>query len=359
MGYVCVLILVITNTVLCYHFYNSATHQLLVGPSLDNIPAGYELIPPPRSHTRRRNKHTRGTTNGYCSDGGFTCSAPYDKSQTFQFECSVDDQCPANYKCCSQKCFLHKVCVKAVYSSNSSDIKKKSCNYKRPGHCDKWPYNCRVPYHYSMTYRFKCNQDSQCPRNFKCCQQNCFMHKICSKIVSSVTQPPVKMGSETDQTTEREETSETTTEATTEATTETTTETIPETTTSKILPEYLITARYYPPTYGVAEETISSTTTEATTVTEKDYDNEDSRTEYSLTEGVEETEISTEAEFKTTVVEIAVPEVTVASKRTTLDPNAIDPNYSEYYYENNSTEIDADEDDEDENYNNYPWLVGR
>ncbi|XP_018563158.1 uncharacterized protein LOC108904917 [Anoplophora glabripennis] len=356
MEYIYVLILAVINPVICYYFYNPATHQLFVSSSLDNIPGGYKLIPPPRSHTRRRSR----LAIGYCGDGGFTCSTPYAKALTFQFECSSDDNCPSSYKCCSQKCFLHKVCIKAESSnsSNISDRNKKNYNYERPGQCDKWTYDCQVPYHYSMTYRFKCNQDSQCPGNFKCCQQNCFVHKICSKIVANGKKTPEKIVPA--EKTETQQTNEITTE---------------------INPEELTEVRSYFTTTTEKEDeetiesTTSTTTTEATTVTEEeaeeevytyeDSDNAETTTEYDVetltiennltTEQVTEivVEETTGAELNTTVAKISLRKVTIDPIRTTLDTNAIDPNYVEKFYDydnDTTTENDAYEYEEYDDY---------
>lgn len=110
---------------------------------------------------------------------GFKCNKPFDKESTFQFECEEDFQCPNNFKCCRQNCFIHKICTSLdeTYSSEK-------------GYCGLWPYECSVPYNYYTTYRFKCNNDNQCPTKYKCCYHNCFLHKVCLPTNSRVPQRP-------------------------------------------------------------------------------------------------------------------------------------------------------------------------
>lgn len=60
MGYVCILFLFIINTALTYYLYNPVTHDLIIRRSLQDIPKGYKLVPPPRNYTRR-SRLSRGT----------------------------------------------------------------------------------------------------------------------------------------------------------------------------------------------------------------------------------------------------------------------------------------------------------
>lgn len=112
---------------------------------------------------------------GLCTDAGFVCNAPFNRTFTAIFECESDIQCPGTYKCCNQNCFEHKICVKRSVAPIETD----------DGTCEKWPYNCHYPYPYIFSHRFRCEYDKQCPKNFKCCQQNCFLHKICSRKVNA------------------------------------------------------------------------------------------------------------------------------------------------------------------------------
>ncbi|KAJ8970748.1 hypothetical protein NQ314_001048 [Rhamnusium bicolor] len=184
------------DKVFSYHFYNPTTHDILTKSSLDNIPTGYKLLPPPKG-IRKRTRLQTGNKNGRCIDAGFTCSSPFDKSLTFQYECDNDYNCPKNYKCCSQKCFLHKICSKAFSSQTPGNGgSSHASSLQRPGNCAKWPYNCQKPYDYSLTSIFKCNYDRQCPKSFKCCQQSCFLHKICSRVVTDVGETSTENESE-------------------------------------------------------------------------------------------------------------------------------------------------------------------
>ncbi|KAG5866435.1 hypothetical protein JTB14_037948 [Gonioctena quinquepunctata] len=173
------LLLIIFQEVRTHVFYNPNAHEILTSSSSSRSSNGYKLLLPPG---RRRSPSFMRDQNqmGQCSDPGFTCTEPYDNSKTYQFQCSHDYQCPKSYKCCSHHCFLHKICVKAV-TPNSN----KRTDFQRGGTCDKWPYNCFTPYHYSLTSMFKCESDKQCPEAFKCCTQSCFQHKICTRVITS------------------------------------------------------------------------------------------------------------------------------------------------------------------------------
>lgn len=109
------------------------------------------------------------SSSKYCEDAGFVCDAPFHKSFTAIFECKRDSQCPNDHKCCDQKCFQHKICVLTKESAVND------------GSCESWPYNCPYPYPYTFSHRFRCVHDKQCPSDYKCCNQNCFVHKICAK----------------------------------------------------------------------------------------------------------------------------------------------------------------------------------
>lgn len=80
------------------------------------------------------------------------------------------------------------MCIKAATKLISRNLKKNILapsvtpqNRLDNNRCEKWPYNCYQPYPAYLTYKFKCDYDGQCPNGFKCCQQECFTHKICSK----------------------------------------------------------------------------------------------------------------------------------------------------------------------------------
>lgn len=53
----------------------------------------------------------------------------------------------------------------------------------RPGRCDNGDFGCEKEYPYSMTSVFHCYHDYQCPQYFKCCQPNCFKHKVCQPTI--------------------------------------------------------------------------------------------------------------------------------------------------------------------------------
>lgn len=187
-----ILLLTIIQGISSYYIYNADTNQVLRYPSLNNLPKGFKIIRAPKYLTRQKNKSN--TQRLRCQEEQFICDEPYDKSSTYQFECEYDTQCPKNYLCCPQKCFRHKVCSRGASLLTSKRRRKPSWSPNlnsntnsfdtKSRQCEKWPYPCPNPYPESFSYRFKCESDVQCPRDHLCCEQNCFRHKICSKNVA-------------------------------------------------------------------------------------------------------------------------------------------------------------------------------
>ncbi|CAH1116225.1 unnamed protein product [Phaedon cochleariae] len=187
------LLFLIFHEALPYYFYNPLTHSILRLPSLQGKKDGYELIPPPRSRIMTRGHNT----NSYCPESRFRCISPYSKAETFQFECERDSQCPSSYKCCPQKCFQHKICVEASFQAEQPNfsyhhprqlIQSSNTLSGNPGICEIYNFKCPKPFPYASTAMFRCVNDKQCPNTFKCCQQNCFAHKICSRTIPESTQ---------------------------------------------------------------------------------------------------------------------------------------------------------------------------
>ncbi|XP_056647371.1 uncharacterized protein LOC130452069 [Diorhabda sublineata] len=184
------LVIIIIQGISSYYIYNADTNQVLSYATLNNLPEGFKIIRAPKYLTRRNKKtDTRGLS---CPKQKFICDEPYAKSSTYQFECEYDTQCPKNYLCCSQNCFKHKVCSKGVFRSIknpywTSNSKNNSISLDAESKkCQKWPFPCSNIYPESFSYPFKCESDTQCPKYYLCCRQNCFKHKICSKEVVHV-----------------------------------------------------------------------------------------------------------------------------------------------------------------------------
>uniref|UniRef100_A0A8C0J5P2 Secretory leukocyte peptidase inhibitor n=1 Tax=Chelonoidis abingdonii TaxID=106734 RepID=A0A8C0J5P2_CHEAB len=71
-------------------------------------------------------------------------------------ECTMDDECRGNLKCCHFACAMR--CVRPV----------RSTRYKTPGTCPAITVVCPMvdpPNH--------CEKDSKCPENKKCCDTGC------------------------------------------------------------------------------------------------------------------------------------------------------------------------------------------
>ncbi|XP_074032069.1 uncharacterized protein [Leptinotarsa decemlineata] len=426
-----ILLVVVLHGVHSYYFYNPQTHHVLTLPSLANVPRGYKLVPPP---FQRRSMWQGGHNHmGQCMDPGFICTRPYDISATYQFRCSKDAQCPRFHKCCPHRCFVHNICMKSTMQPRHTPKTTKKLKDQRAGTCEKWLYNCPKPYHYSLTSIFKCDYDGQCPKSFKCCEQSCFKHKICSRAIihndgyveelrikefkTIVTpekkQTPNKKSTETDNTNgittdennkkdvtkstvkPYEETTVETTENIVKDVTESTVEPYEETTietTENVVDSTSETTTVHVPSESPTtsesdtEETTETTNGNAETTTEsliEETTNEDAEenvsttdeSEYSsvLTTGKEDTtdsttELSTEENVSTTNKLEYSSDITTEAKdirhrgyRThkkneftvsksamewsTPDPNAIIPEYANFYYDydaNNETAYDSD-----------------
>ncbi|XP_072377344.1 uncharacterized protein [Diabrotica undecimpunctata] len=340
--------------VICsYYLYNDKTNQVISFPTLDKLPEGFKIIRPPR--TLRRAFIDR--TNLVCQDSGFQCKEPFDKSVTFQFECEIDDQCPKNYKCCPQKCFTHKICSQGNIQSSvigngpsensfmprhpgaSGDIYNIpgrfsqsdnvfSYNQKKPRQCQKWPYPCPRRYSYQFSNPYKCETDAQCPQGYLCCQQDCFLHKICSKEVSS-DEYVEELRKGDDKSAVIENTDDTTTTPEPEITTTTDSET--ETTTDE--PTTIPTTIEEINSEDEDSEETTTVTEETTTMetaAEEEEENEDDKEDSNeinpdtIGTSIEKEESDYEEEDET-------EESEEESKTTTEDPNAINPEYKDYY----------------------------
>ncbi|KAJ8972255.1 hypothetical protein NQ317_014620 [Molorchus minor] len=307
------LILLILPAVFSYYFYNPATNDILAQSSLKNVPKGYVLIQPPKNNRRFR----KGKRPGRCTNAGFTCSSPFDRSLTFQYECDDDNQCPVTYKCCQQQCFVHKICSKAVTADNNNG----NGNFNRPGVCEKWPYNCQSPYDFAVSSTFQCNSDRQCPRNFKCCEQNCFSHRICSRIATDTRQSDVNY---------------TKIAATTEMNIHNT-----------------HSHEYYHDIDQITSTT-ENVKVDIEDIEDNNYNETEDRDNVQTTEDISAYNFDTETKKDfddTTELENDLTELTTStSKHVTPDSNAINPEYEAYYYhygESNETNYDDYEDDYD------------
>uniref|UniRef100_A0A6P7FHQ2 Uncharacterized protein LOC114328075 n=1 Tax=Diabrotica virgifera virgifera TaxID=50390 RepID=A0A6P7FHQ2_DIAVI len=326
------------QVIFSYYLYNDKTNQVISYPALDKLPEGFKIIRPPR--TLKRAFIDR--SNLVCQDSGFHCKEPFDKSATFQFECEIDDQCPQNYKCCPQKCFTHKICSQGNIHSygigngpsvnpfiprrSSQPDNDLSNNQKTPRHCQKWPYPCSRPYSYQFSNPYKCDIDAQCPQGYLCCQQDCFLHKICSKELSS-DEYVEELRRKDDQSavTKRTTTLEPEMTSTTDAQTETTTEEATTLTTTE--PTTTEESNSEDEENEETTTIIEKTTTKETDIKEENEDNKENSNEINpvaigTTTEKEDSEYEEEGESEESEEEI---------KTTTVDPNAIIPEYKDYY----------------------------
>ncbi|XP_050498331.1 uncharacterized protein LOC114328075 [Diabrotica virgifera virgifera] len=325
------------QVIFSYYLYNDKTNQVISYPALDKLPEGFKIIRPPR--TLKRAFIDR--SNLVCQDSGFHCKEPFDKSATFQFECEIDDQCPQNYKCCPQKCFKHKICSQGnihsygigngpsvnpfIHRRSSQPDNDSSKNQKTPRHCQKWPYPCSRPYSYHFSNPYKCDIDAQCPQGYLCCQQDCFLHKICSKELSSDEYVEELRRDDQSAVTKRTTTLEPEITSATDAQTETTTNeaTTPTTTEPTTTEE------------SNSEDEDSEETTTVIEITTKENDMEEKDNEDNKENTNERNpvaiETTTEKEDSEYEEEDESEESEEEIKTTTVDPNAIIPEYKDYY----------------------------
>lgn len=52
---------------------------------------------------------------------------------------------------------------------------------EKPGSCPPPKYWCLCPVSYHLSARYRCYYDSMCVKDYKCCCDNCFYHKVCKK----------------------------------------------------------------------------------------------------------------------------------------------------------------------------------
>lgn len=58
---------------------------------------------------------------------------------------------------------------------------------QKSGECPQ-ANECLQPLNYLLTKQYQCFFDFQCPGEYKCCFNNCYVHKICHKPEKSVTE---------------------------------------------------------------------------------------------------------------------------------------------------------------------------